>query len=231
MSKDKFNFWTEIDFAKSVEDKPSTPETKYDNMVFEGVASDNSADFEGEIMEPTGFDFEPFLKYGYFNLDHLPTRSPVNKSRFWIGEPLGAKIMGNKFWVKGKLWKKSPEARAFWDKCLEMRDSGSSRKPGMSIEGNVIERDPNNPKRIIKAIINNIALTFNPVNYNSYLDLVKGKQQSDWIDYEFSTEKPIEEKTVILEYENDGNIITITKDFRIRITPKKDRSDKIMKKF
>ena len=36
-------------------------------------------------------------------------------------------------------------------------------------------------KHITKAIINNIALTFTPVNFNSYLDFVKGVQQQDFI--------------------------------------------------
>jgi len=83
--------------------------------------------------------------------------------------------------VKGKLWKESPEARAFWDKCIEMKNSGSTRRPGMSIEGKALARDPKNEKHITKAIINNIALTMTPVNFNSYVDLVKGVQVQDFI--------------------------------------------------
>lgn len=51
----------------------------------------------------------------------------------------------------------------------------------MSIEGKALERDPKNEKHITKAIINNIALTFTPVNFNSYIDFVKGIQSQDFI--------------------------------------------------
>lgn len=177
-----FNFWLPIDFQKSeVCAYPRDDERRYENMVFEGIASDNSKDYQGDSMEPNGFEIDYFLKHGLFNLDHLTVRSKELKSRFWIGEPLDGKIVDNKFWVKGKLWSESPEARVFWDKCIEMRESGSTRKPGMSIEGRALERDPKNEKHITKAIINNIALTFTPVNFNSYIDFVKGVQVQDFI--------------------------------------------------
>lgn len=177
-----FNFFLPIDFAKA-ENKVygKGDERRYENMIFEGIASDTSEDYQGDRMEPNGFQIDYFLKHGLFNLDHLTVRSPELKSRFWIGEPLDAKIVNNKFWVKGKLWKDSPEARAFWDKCLEMKSSGANRKPGMSIEGKALERNPKNPKHITKAIINNIALTFTPVNFNSYLEIVKGVQSIDFV--------------------------------------------------
>jgi hypothetical protein len=155
-----FNFWLPIDFMKSdATEYPRGDDRRYENMIFEGIASDDSKDYQGDSMEPNGFVIDYFLKHGLFNLDHLTVRAKELKSRFWIGEPLDGKIVDNKFWVKGKLWSESPEARAFWDKCIEMRESGSTRKPGMSIEGKALERDPKNEKHITKAIINNIALT------------------------------------------------------------------------
>lgn len=178
-----FNFWLPIDFMKSEEatQYERGDDRRYENMVFEGIASDSSEDYQGDSMEPNGFVIDYFLKHGLFNLDHLTVRAKELKSRFWIGEPLDGRIINNKFWVKGKLWSESPEARAFWDKCIEMKESGSTRRPGMSIEGKALERDPKNEKHITKAIINNIALTFTPVNFNSYLDFVKGVQEQDFI--------------------------------------------------
>lgn len=177
-----FNFWLPVDIEKSEGVQyPKGDNRRYTNMIFEGLASDNSKDYQGESMEPSGFEINHFLKHGLFNLDHLTIRAKELKSRFWIGEPLEAKVVDNKFWVKGKLWDKSPEARAFWDKCIEMKESGSNRRPGMSIEGKALERNPKNEKNITKAVINNIALTFTPVNYNSYLDFVKGIQSQDFI--------------------------------------------------
>ena len=183
INSNDFNFWLPLDIAKAknAETYPRGDERRYENMVFEGIASDTSEDYQGESMEPNGFIIDYFLKHGLFNLDHLTVREKELKSRFWIGEPLDGKIINNKFWVKGRLWKESPEARAFWDKCIEMKNSGSTRKPGMSIEGKALERDPKNEKHITKAIINNIALTFTPVNFNSYIDFVKGVQIQDFI--------------------------------------------------
>lgn len=180
--KDNFNFWLPLAFEKSkYEAYPRGDERRYENMVFEGIASDSSVDYEGDSMEPNGFDITYFLSHGLFNLDHLTSRAKELKSRFWIGEPIDGKIVDNKFWVKGRLWKESPEARAFWDKCIEMKESGSSRRPGMSIEGRALERDPDNEKHITRAIINNIALTLTPVNFNTYFDIVKGIQKEDFI--------------------------------------------------
>lgn len=210
LRENTFNFWLPLDMLKSREEPfpPKGDDRRYENMVFEGLASDDSVDFEGESMEPNGFDISYFLKHGLFNLDHLTTRAKELKSRFWIGEPISAEIRNNKFFVKGRLWKNSPEARAFWDKCIEMRESGSKRRPGMSIEGKVLERDPKNPKKIVRAQINNIALTMTPVNYNSYLDMVKGVQTSDFI--------PIEEQVSVIFEKSVGNVLlTVDSEYRI----------------
>lgn len=206
-----FNFWLPIDFMKSEEatQYERGDDRRYENMVFEGIASDSSEDYQGDSMEPNGFVIDYFLKHGLFNLDHLTVRAKELKSRFWVGEPLDGRIINNKFWVKGKLWSESPEARAFWDKCIEMKESGSTRRPGMSIEGKALERDPKNEKHITKAIINNIALTFTPVNFNSYLDFVKGVQEQDFIptgsliksrlDRDIMFEKVIGDKRIVID--------------------------------
>ena len=210
-----FNFFLPCDITKAQEatQYPRGDERRYENMVFEGIASDNSKDYEGESMEPNGFDISHFLKHGLLNLDHLTVRAKELKSRYWIGEPLAAKIVNNKLWVKGKLWKNSPEARAFWDKCIEMAESGSTRKPGMSIEGRALERDPNNPKHITKAIINNIALTFTPVNFNSYIEIAKGIQTQDF----YPTDGGVDiNDDVMLEVVQGGKKTIIKSDFTIR---------------
>lgn len=222
MIENKFNFWIPIDIEKARSNKEKEDDSRYDNMVFEGVASDDSEDDEGESMNPSGFVLDRFLKSGLLNLDHLTSRAKENKSRFWIGEPIDAYVKDNKFFVKGKLWKKSPEARAFWDKCIQMSESGSSRKPGMSIEGKVIERDKVNPRKVNKALITNVALTFQPVNTNSFFDIVKGRQSKDFIDYEFESDKDFDENDkVILEWEDErGNLLMLDSKFKINVKKK-----------
>lgn len=217
INSNDFNFWLPLDIAKAkdAETYPRGDERRYENMVFEGIASDTSEDYQGESMEPNGFIIDYFLKHGLFNLDHLTVREKELKSRFWIGEPLDGKIINNKFWVKGRLWKESPEARAFWDKCIEMKNSGSTRKPGMSIEGKALERDPKNEKHITKAIINNIALTFTPVNFNSYIDFVKGVQIQDFIPTGDTLRNNLS-KGVMYEEVIGGKRIIIDSNFNIK---------------
>lgn len=211
---DSFKLYTELDLFKGETDVQKIKENpdKYKNMVFSGVASDPTKDAEKETLDPNGFVYDRFLKYGLFNLDHLPTRSPTNKSRWFIGEPISATVKDGKFFVKGKLWEKSPEARAFWDKALEMKESGSSRRPGMSVEGKALERDPKNPSRIKKALITNVALTFTPVNPNTYLDIQKSTS-----DYNFESPKDFQASSILLEYQYGGKMIQIARDFKISI--------------
>jgi len=216
LQENDFNFFVPFDeISKSEEQYPRGDERRYENMIFQGVASDRSEDYEGESMEPNGFQIDYFLKHGLFNLDHLTSRAKELKSRFWIGEPLEAKIQDGKFWVKGRLWKDSPEARAFWDKCIEMKESGSTRRPGMSIEGKALERDPKNPKRILRAIINNIALTFTPVNFNSYLEFAKGIQSQDFYPTDGQMGIDPSRKSVMFEQVVGGKRITIDSGFNI----------------
>ena len=159
-----------------------------------------------------------FLKHGLINLDHLPSRSPINKSRFWIGHPLDAYVKNNKFYVRCQLWKKSPEARAFYDKALEMLASGTDRKPGFSVEGRALERDKNNPKKVTKALITNVAMTMTPVNANSFADIVKGVQTVDFVE-DNKEEINNGSNNVLVELQKDGYNIKIDKSFNVTINP------------
>lgn len=68
-----FNFWLPIDLMKAEEatQYERGDDRRYENMVFEGIASDNSEDYQGDSMEPNGFIIDYFLRHGLFNLDHL----------------------------------------------------------------------------------------------------------------------------------------------------------------
>lgn len=208
MKNSEFNFWVPLEFEKASE-KGGT-EDPYGDMVFWGLASDNSIDAEGEILEPSGFDIQLFLERGLLNLEHFTKRK--GSSKYYIGEPLDAKIDGDKFYVKGKLWKDSQIAREFWDTVKTMVASGSTRRPGMSIEGNALERDPMNPKRITKARINHVALTLMPVNGNSWLDIVKGMQKDDYIEPE---DPNAIESGVLKEISLGNKVVLLMKDLSI----------------
>lgn len=211
MIRNDFNFFVGIDIDEDIlkASKEAKDKDRYKNMIISGVASDDSEDSEGESMEPDGFEINDFLKSGYLNLEHFTTRK--GDPQYWIGEPIDGKVERNKFFVKGKLWEHHPLARNFWDTCLIMKSSGSTRKPGFSIEGKALERHPLNKKKVLKAKINHCAVTMTPVNKNSFFDIVKGQQKEDLI-------KPtvnVRDLKYVYEFEDDGKIYGITKDFEI----------------
>jgi len=212
----KFNFFVGCDISEEdlEKAKKAKGEDRYDNMIVEGLASDDSIDQEGQSLLPSGYDFSHFLTKGLINLEHYTSRKA--NSKYWIGEPIAAHVKGEQFFVKAKLWKKSPEARDFYDKIIEMKESGSTRKPGFSIEGKSIEKDPFNPNKILKAKILNMAVTMSPVNSNSWLDISKGNQTQDYV--EAIVEGTQLTPSYLLQYElEDGSILTINKDMSINI--------------
>jgi len=211
MENNKFNFFIGLDIDDDIlkASNESSNENRYKNMIIKGLVSDQSKDVENEAMEPSGFEFDEFLKSGYLNLEHFTTRK--GDPQYWIGEPLEGEVKNNKFFIKGKLWEKHPLARNFWDTMLIMKASGSTRKPGFSIEGKALERDPLNKKRVTKARISNVALTFSPVNKNSYMDIVKGEQIEDFIECEF----PKCDNKYIYEFEKGCKSYGVTKSFKI----------------
>ena len=91
---------------------------------------------------------------------------------------------------------------------------------GWSIEGRSLERDPQNPKRITKALITGVAITPTPVNCATYLDLVKGIQEEDYTNYKYDPEYDLIEKSeseskYLYEFSNNGKKFGITKSFDV----------------
>lgn len=206
---EKFNFFVPLDESTLEKSAKAPISERYKDMVLQGLASDDSKDIENEILEPSGYVTDLFLNKGYINYEHLSKRSP----KFLIGEPTEAKVKGNEFFIKAKLWENSDVAREAWDKILEMKANGSTRKPGWSIEGKALARDPMNPKRITKALITNVALTFNPVNGNTWAEIAKGIQKDDFVDPEY--EKGTADEDFILEFEEKGKKYRVGKDFKV----------------
>jgi hypothetical protein len=215
--EDKFNFFIPIeinDVLKANVNKKE--EEQYDNMIVEGEASDNSEDSDEEFMEPNGFILDRFIRSGLVNYEHLNPKTPKN----WFGDVIDAKILNNKLFVKAKLWSKSQLARDFWDTLKVMKESGSTRRPGWSIEGKKVKVDPSNPKRILSAIITNIALTFSPKNFNSYAAIAKGEYADAYIEPEFDETANGGAEYLLDITKPDGTRITIDKQFNVKIIEK-----------
>ena len=178
---DKFNFFVPAKFEKSGENG---------EMKISGICSSSVEDSDGETLEPSGFDFQPLLEKGYYNWNHQASKDPGAI----LGRPVKASIInqGKEFYTEGFLYKGLPQAKDLYQlaKTLEIEDP--ERRLGFSIEGQAIQRDPINPKRITKARITGIAITHCPKNPNTLLNIIKGEYQEPFIEEqieEIDTEK------------------------------------------
>lgn len=216
-----FNFY--VGFDEETEDiiKSSAKHKgskRYDKMILKGLASDNSKDKQGETLEPSGYQIEDFLSDGLINLEHYTSRK--GDSQYWIGEPTDAIVKGDEFYIESKLWKSHPLARNFWDTLVIMKESGSTRKAGYSIEGKRLELDPNDKKRVTKANITNCAVTMSPVNKNSWIEIVKGEYSEPYIPVKYENE------TFLYRFEKGGDLYKVMPDFSVR----KERDLSLLKK-
>jgi hypothetical protein len=206
MSAD-FNFWMpfEISKAKSKDGK--------EKMRIKGIASTPDLDTEEEILEPQGFDLSRFLEIGYINWNH----QAKNDAGKIIGEPDVARITPNgDLYVEGNLYNDHPLAKSVWEFAKTLEANGSKRRLGFSIEGKALERSIANPKRITRALITGLAVTPNPVNGSTYLDIVKGTQKEDYVNYKFDDESSLEESkkdNFLYEFNVGKKSFGITKSF------------------
>ena len=209
MKESRFNFYVDIDQDELEKATQAQHEGKYDNMILAGIASDESKDYDDEEIDPKGIDTRRFLHEGLINYEHM---AKTGGSKFIIGEPIDAFVKGGKFFVKGKLWKGKKIAEDLWDTLLVMKENNSKRKIGWSIEGKALERDKDNPKKIRKALLTHIALTFMPKNYNTFADIVKGHQDEDFVEPEADFKK---ESKYVYEFVKGCKKYGVTKSFEI----------------
>ena len=186
-----------------------------EEMILGGVASDDSKDTDQEVLLPSGYDLSYFKKYGFVNWNHKAKEDPTKI----VGEPIQAMVKVNKFHINTRLYSDSEMARGVYKLAQTLEKSGSTRKLGWSIEGKALERDPFNPKRITRALITGVAITPTPVNSNTFVDIIKGQQTDDLIDYTFDQEKANGGKTYILDVVTDEGVrVQVEKDFSIKIS-------------
>lgn len=148
-----------------------------------GVASTSSVDRQGEVIIPEGIDATPIAKgKGFFNWDH--DNSPENT----VGVLDSYKKTGAGMFVEGRLFKNHTRAKAVYE-IMSSLNKGDTGRVGMSVEGKVIERDPVNPSIIRRCLIKNVALTMNPVNQDTYADIIKSMSGEGGVDFESTGEK------------------------------------------
>lgn len=161
----------------------------------QGIASTNSRDLQGEIVDQNGIDFSYFLKYGYFNNDHKPGFE--NK----IGQPTECKVTKNGLWVKGFLFEGNKVADDVWSLLTTLEKSGATRKVGFSVQGKVQRREGN---LIRKCWIQDIAITPAPVNHATWCEIAKSLSAQKWdLTKNLETTEEDEEKALTAQ----GNVL------------------------
>lgn len=160
-----FYFWTPLEKSKPKKDKQG-------RHIIEGVAATPDRDAHGETVVMRGLDISYFKKFGKLNWEHRKNPEDI------VGEPLDCDLNDKRFWLRGLVY---PVPRGV--AIVQLLDATAENdRPalGFSVEGKVLERDPKDQSRIIRAMVVNVAITANPVNANTYADLVKALTASGW---------------------------------------------------
>lgn len=150
-----FEFWMPLEVQKSKEGE----------MRIRGVASDeNGQDLQGEKVFVDGLEIDYLLQRGAFNWNHGKTAGDI------LGEIDKAEKRNGKLYVEGFLYPHVEEAVNVYNLMRSMRETGSKRRLGLSIEGKIKERIGN---EVRKAWLKNIAVTYNPINGGTWVDMIK----------------------------------------------------------
>jgi hypothetical protein len=186
--QDKFNFFVEADIKKGKD------ENGKDIVWIDGIASSSSvSDSDGETLFPSGYNLQPFLESGLVNYNHQGSKD----SNANVGVPVEAKVVnsGKDLYVKCMLWPCS-QTTGIVTAYDAFQKYDIARKVGFSIEGKATYKDPLNPKRILKADITGLAITFSPKNKNTLMNIIKGEYETAFIDLNEDEEKDEKEKAI-----------------------------------
>jgi hypothetical protein len=138
-----------------------------------GLASTPKRDLQGEVIDLKGLDLAPIQKgKGIFNWDHK--EGPENT----IGAIDTYKKSEEGLYLGGYLFKEHDRAKAIYQIMSSLKKSDRGRV-GMSVEGVIKKRSGDDGKVISKATITKCALTMNPVNTDTFADLVKSLSASE----------------------------------------------------
>lgn len=130
--------------------------------VIEGVASTDARDMQGESVDSMGLDFSYFARHGRLNWDHAKGPGDI------IGEPVKWNQKPDGVYLWGLLYAGLKRA----DEAYALLKAGATL--AWSLEGKVMERDPADPTRVIKAAVINCAVTHNPVCTETWCKLSRG---------------------------------------------------------
>lgn len=126
-----------------------------------GVVSTEMVDFQGDKVLQKGLNWDYFLGNGWFNDNHDKTI---------LGYPTKVEKGDTETRVEGYLLLDKPRAREFYETAVALKKAETDRTLGYSVEGKILERDPEQPHIITKALVMRVALTEHPVNPGTSLE-------------------------------------------------------------
>ena len=193
-------------------------------MKFSGVASTPSKDADEEYLDPSGFESDYFLKSGFFNWNHQTNKDPSAV----IGKPTKVSVTkDNEYEVSGYLFPDSLKARQVWDLQKVLEKQGMAL--GLSIEGKVLERDPNNKKLVKKAKITGCAITPNPKNEDTTMSIIKAQGFNELSAYENEDEET-KEKAMMVDSPSGEAVTKESLDNSLKTTKYGDQEEKRLEK-
>lgn len=164
-SFDAFARWVPMTLQKASDTEEDSEEIT--KAMIGGICSTSDMDFEGETIEQGGLDWDYFLNHGWFNHEHQQGTANV------LGHPTKIEPVGdNKTRVEGVLYLDKKLGQEIYETARAMQKAGGERSLGFSVEGQVLMRDPTQPKRVLKARVLNVAITSAPVNPHTNLELI-----------------------------------------------------------
>lgn len=168
MAENEFTAFVPLNFFEKADARD--PSTRYR---FNGFVTTEHKDREKEIALQNGLDFKEFLEHGWFNDNHS------KKTGGTVGYPLKLEKRttpdGKRgTWVEGHLIAGYEPAMEIWKLGQALaKDPQSRRKLGFSVEGSIQQRGGYDNKIITKAVVRNVAITANPVNPHTCMNLAK----------------------------------------------------------
>lgn len=169
--KDTFRFVMPADLEKAADG----------SYRVKGLASTEKVDLQGEKIIQKGIDLTPIdKKKGILNWDHQ--KGPENT----IGILDGYQRTEKGLYIEGRLFKNHTKAKAVRE-IMESLGENDHGRIGLSVEGQILERDSIDPRIIKKCRINAVAVTMNPVNTDTFADFVKSMNTSEG--FEISAEE------------------------------------------
>ena len=163
-----------------------------------GIASSEQVDADGEIIIQKGIDWSYFLNHGFLSLEHpLGVLNTVGESVSASVVELGGVPATQ---ITADIHLDDPVGKAVWEKAKMLKKSSSKRKLGFSIEGEALERDSDDPTKIVRSRVVSVAISAAPKNPLSWFEpiaasmLASLRKNNELLEGVGSTKQAIEAK-------------------------------------